>query len=313
MRGLEPTDWVKVGWEDEHKKYDYDYDKDEDEDEDEDEGCHVFLRQPVAPGAAGEGPMTTRGKWSAPGVPALWRNRVDLAAVQVLALRQDPARAAGSRIGRSRRPTDCRHATAISRWHARAKANRFIVGEGPETVLSGIDVTGYGGVACIGSGRLGDFAPPPEVTEVIVAVDNDKTGFDALNKLAPSLIAEKIVVPVASAYADERENYAGNDALRMAATSLRRHRGGTGLRSLRAGRRQRRQRGRRERALPKAAAATGHGRVRRPRMPPSLSRLIAAVPLRRRLDHPAWPDRRRQDCASRRRFPAWRHGRWFCC
>ena len=37
MRGLEPTDWVKVGWEDQHKKYDYDYDKDEDEDEDEDE------------------------------------------------------------------------------------------------------------------------------------------------------------------------------------------------------------------------------------------------------------------------------------
>ena len=94
----------------------------------------------------------------------------------------------------------------------------LIVGEGPETVLSGIEVTGYGGVACMGGGRLGDFEAPPEVREVIVAVDNDEASLDELNKMAPRQSPKASLC--GSAYTDEREGYDWNDALRMAETSL---------------------------------------------------------------------------------------------
>ncbi len=74
----------------------------------------------------------------------------------------------------------------------------FIVGEGIETVLSAMQITGLPGAAALSASNLSKF-DPPECSEIIIAADADEPGMDAAKQLADRLVAAghkvRIAVP----------------------------------------------------------------------------------------------------------------------
>lgn len=75
--------------------------------------------------------------------------------------------------------------------------NSLGVGEGLETTLSIRRLKGLEGLpvwACGDAGNLGNFTPPPQIKNIIAAVDNDAAGITAFTKLARRMKAMDIMV-----------------------------------------------------------------------------------------------------------------------
>ena len=80
---------------------------------------------------------------------------------------------------------------ALGRVHGRAvrfgdnAPGTLLVGEGIETVLSVVTaISGTVAAAALSAGSLGAFAPPPGVTRLVIAADNDAEGERAAARLA---------------------------------------------------------------------------------------------------------------------------------
>ncbi len=89
----------------------------------------------------------------------------------------------------------------------------LLVGEGIETVLSAMQLTGLPGVAALSAGNLPKIQLPP-CSEVIIAADNDPPGRDAAEALAKRLAAGGGLVRIAW---PPREGDDWNDALQSGA------------------------------------------------------------------------------------------------
>lgn len=92
----------------------------------------------------------------------------------------------------------------------------LIVGEGIETVLSGMEDFGGAGYACISAGNMEEVILPASVKDVIILADNDKsfTGQKSAFVLARKLDAKKIEVQVmmrANIGADWNDRHEGKD------------------------------------------------------------------------------------------------------
>lgn len=72
----------------------------------------------------------------------------------------------------------------------------LVVGEGVETTLAAMELSGYAGIAALNANNLKLFQPP-SCSEVIIAADNDPPGLEAADALARRLNAEGYVVRVA--------------------------------------------------------------------------------------------------------------------
>lgn len=77
--------------------------------------------------------------------------------------------------------------SAIQIFELGENDNSLGIGEGLETTLSIRRLKGLEALpvwACGDAGNLGNFTPPPQIKNIIVAVDNDAAGISALTKLA---------------------------------------------------------------------------------------------------------------------------------
>lgn len=73
----------------------------------------------------------------------------------------------------------------------------FILGEGIETVLSAMQITGLPGAAALSATNLSKI-DPPKCSEVIIAADADKAGMDAAEQLADRLTSAGHKVRIAA-------------------------------------------------------------------------------------------------------------------
>jgi len=78
-----------------------------------------------------------------------------------------------------------------------AAASELLIGEGLETVLSGMQLTGKLGWACLSTGGLRSLHLPEEVREVTILEDADDQGREAPAAAAQRLIREGRTVRVA--------------------------------------------------------------------------------------------------------------------
>ena len=106
----------------------------------------------------------------------------------------------------------------------------LLVGEGIETVLSLVTaVPAITAAAALSAGSLGAFAPPPGVTRLVIARDNDDEGEQAAMRLARRCaragVAAFVVVPEGDDFNDDLVAL-GADALRARLASLFRFAGG---------------------------------------------------------------------------------------
>ena len=111
----------------------------------------------------------------------------------------------------------------------------LVVGEGIETVLSLIAVAPeIGAAAALSAGSLGAFAPPPGVTHLMIARDNDEDGALAAERLARRCarvgVAATVIVPVGNDFNDDLLSL-GAPALRARLAPLVRRAGRGGERS----------------------------------------------------------------------------------
>ena len=84
----------------------------------------------------------------------------------------------------------------------------LVVGEGIETVLSLVAaVPEIAAAAALSAGSLGAFAPPPGVTRLVIARDNDEDGALAAERLARRCaragVAATVIVPVGGDFNDD--------------------------------------------------------------------------------------------------------------
>jgi putative DNA primase/helicase len=86
----------------------------------------------------------------------------------------------------------------------------LIVGEGVETVLSAMQITGLSGIAALSAKNLGNDVIPPPCSAILIAADNDKAGREAANALSERLNSP--ARPVSIIYPPERGDW--NDELR---------------------------------------------------------------------------------------------------
>ncbi len=79
-----------------------------------------------------------------------------------------------------------------------SSAKKLIIGEGIETVLSGMEEFGGAGYACISAGNMEEVILPEAVSTIIILADNDKsfTGQKSAFALARKLDAKKHTVEV---------------------------------------------------------------------------------------------------------------------
>ena len=118
----------------------------------------------------------------------------------------DPDRPAKARVARPRKALGRIHGLAV-RFGAPV-AGTLLVGEGIETVLSLVtampDITA---AAALSAGSLGAFAPPPGVTRLVIARDNDAEGERAAERLvrrcARTGVAALVVVPEGADFNDD--------------------------------------------------------------------------------------------------------------
>lgn len=73
----------------------------------------------------------------------------------------------------------------------------FIIGEGIETALSAMQITGFPGGAALSAGNMAKI-DPPKCSEVIIAADADKPGIEAAEQLAGRLAAAGYKVRIAT-------------------------------------------------------------------------------------------------------------------
>ena len=94
-------------------------------------------------------------------------------------------------------PTETIKGSAIRLGHT-SPDDPLIVGEGIETVLSGMDDFGGAGYACISAGNMEEVKLPASVKQVIILADNDKsfTGQKSAFILARKLDTKKVEVQV---------------------------------------------------------------------------------------------------------------------
>ena len=138
-------------------------------------------------GAAGEHP----GHRSITGVHRTWL---------------DPSRPAKASLARPRKALGRVHGLAV-RFGTPAPAT-LLVGEGIETVLSLVTaMPDTVAAAALSAGSLGAFAPPPGVTRLLVARDNDPDGECAAERLARRCaragVAAHVLVPEGADFNDD--------------------------------------------------------------------------------------------------------------
>ena len=109
----------------------------------------------------------------------------------------------------------------------------LLVGEGIETVLSLVTaMPDTVAAAALSAGSLGAFAPPPGVTRLVVARDNDPDGERAAERLARRCaragVAAHVLVPEGDDFNDDLLAL-GSAALAARLAPLLRFAGGRGL------------------------------------------------------------------------------------
>ena len=118
----------------------------------------------------------------------------------------DPSRPAKAPVARPRKALGHVHGLAV-RFGDPASAT-LLVGEGIETVLSIVTaLPDTVAAAALSAGSLGAFAPPPGVTRLVVARDNDPDGERAAERLARRCaragIAAQVIVPEGDDFNDD--------------------------------------------------------------------------------------------------------------
>ena len=110
----------------------------------------------------------------------------------------DPDRPAKARVARPRKALGHVHGQAVR--FGDPAAGTLLVGEGIETVLSIVTaMPDTAAAAALSAGSLGAFAPPPGVTRLVIARDNDAEGERSAERLirrcARTHVAALVVVP----------------------------------------------------------------------------------------------------------------------
>ncbi len=146
----------------------------------------------------------------------------------------DPSRPAKAPAARPRKALGRVHGLAV-RFGDPAPAT-LLVGEGIETVLSIVTaLPDTVAAAALSAGSLGAFAPPPGVTRLVVARDNDPDGERAAERLARRCaragIAAQVIVPEGDDFNDDLLAL-GSAALAARLTSLFRFAGERGRHEL---------------------------------------------------------------------------------
>ncbi len=118
----------------------------------------------------------------------------------------DPSRPAKAPVARPRKALGRIHGLAV-RFGDPAPAT-LLVGEGIETVLSIVTaLPDTVAAAALSAGSLGAFAPPPGVTRVVVARDNDPDGERAAERLARRCaragVAAQVIAPEGDDFNDD--------------------------------------------------------------------------------------------------------------
>ncbi len=118
----------------------------------------------------------------------------------------DPRRPAKASVTRPRKALGRVHGLAV-RFGVPA-AGTLLVGEGIETVLSIVTaLPDTVAAAALSAGSLGAFAPPPGVTQLVVARDNDPEGERAAERLArrcaSARVAAHVLVPEGADFNDD--------------------------------------------------------------------------------------------------------------
>ena len=119
----------------------------------------------------------------------------------------DPRRPAKAAVAVPRKALGRIHGLAV-RFGAPADDAPLVVGEGIETVLSLVTaLPEIRAAAALSAGSLGAFAPPPGVSRLVIARDNDEDGALAAERLARRCarlgIAATLVVPVGNDFNDD--------------------------------------------------------------------------------------------------------------
>ena len=118
----------------------------------------------------------------------------------------DPSRPAKANVSRPRKALGRVHGLAVR--FGDPAPDTLLVGEGIETVLSLVSaMPDTVAAAALSAGSLGAFAPPPGVTQLVVARDNDPEGEHAAERLARRCaragVAARVVAPFGNDFNDE--------------------------------------------------------------------------------------------------------------
>ena len=122
----------------------------------------------------------------------------------------DPGTPAKANVASPRKALGKVHGLAVrfGRAASQAPESPLLVGEGIETVLSLVTaVPGIRAAAALSAGSLGAFAPPPGVSRIVIARDNDAEGERAAGRLALRCaragVAATVIVPEGGDFNDD--------------------------------------------------------------------------------------------------------------
>ena len=114
----------------------------------------------------------------------------------------DPSRPAKANLPRPRKALGRVHGLAVR--FGDPASDTLLVGEGIETVLSIVTaMPGTVAAAALSAGSLGAFEPPPGVTRLVVARDNDPEGERAAERLARRCARAGVAAPIAVPEGDD--------------------------------------------------------------------------------------------------------------
>ena len=122
----------------------------------------------------------------------------------------DPGTPAKASVASPRKALGKIHGLAVrfGRAGGQSPESPLLVGEGIETVLSLVTaVPGIRAAAALSAGSLGAFAPPPGVSSIVIARDNDAEGERAAGRLAlrcaRASVAATVIVPEGGDFNDD--------------------------------------------------------------------------------------------------------------